>query len=458
MIFAASLIVASAAAASEDCAAEEAAHGSNQGVFFSDSEFPGTGRFANEHSSPADLRANVKKWRTAYDSKAGPLTAEQHRTFFDDGFLLLPSLLPSNVLDGAVTSVEKLVDDLAQRLHAAGLVSSTHADAGFQDRLTRLEREYSHANVLLHKNGVLPEGIQSVWSHELLMGIAQQLLGPDAAIAGHPVWNLRCKTPEALSQGQATVPWHQDNAYLAEESWDVLQLTAWIPLVDTNTTNGCMQVVRGAHRPGGTAIHACCVGETWYVETTPEELATTLDVDMEKVAVVSTPRPFLRLLRNCHCRLSHTLCSSRLDFSRQDVVTCPVPFGGVLLLNNLIPHRSLPNLSDGIRWSLDLRWQRADQPNGFHGLKASVLMKDAGQRYNGRVDWGDWARQDRAQLTAAAHARDGPDAAGDGRDREPARPHGDGTNLVAFDTTIAGPWMKTWPLVHANRHTAKLVG
>ena len=94
--------------------------------------------------------------------------------------------------------------------------------------------------------GVLPVGIQRVWSHPTLMGVARQLLDPDGetGIAGHPVWNLRCKTPEQLSHGQATVPWHQDNAYLDEESWATLQVTAWVPLVDTNATNGCMQVVR----------------------------------------------------------------------------------------------------------------------------------------------------------------------------------------------------------------------
>eukprot|EP00966_Prymnesium_polylepis_P227009 5252593-Prymnesium_polylepis.1 len=103
-----------------------------------------------------------------------------------------------------------------------------------------------------------------------------------------------------------------------------------------------MQVVRGAHRSGGTATHACCVGGTWYTEITPEEIEATLGADMQS-----------------------------------DVVTCEVPFGSVLLLNNLVPHRSLPNYSGGIRWSLDLRWQRADEPNGFHGLKESKLMKRA---------------------------------------------------------------------------------
>ena len=35
---------------------------------------------------------------------------------------------------------------------------------------------------------------------------------------------------------------------------------------------------------------------------------------------------------------------------------------------------SLENFSDKIRWSMDLRWQRPDKPNGFYGLKVSTAM------------------------------------------------------------------------------------
>ena len=56
---------------------------------------------------------------------------------------------------------------------------------------------------------------------------------------GHPVWNLRTKTPQ---NEQTTVPWHQDNAYLDTSSLRTLQPTAWVPLIDTNMKNGCMQV------------------------------------------------------------------------------------------------------------------------------------------------------------------------------------------------------------------------
>ena len=38
----------------------------------------------------------------------------------------------------------------------------------------------------------------------------------------------------------------QDNAYLHPESWKVLQVTAWIPMLDATPHNGCMQVQRAA--------------------------------------------------------------------------------------------------------------------------------------------------------------------------------------------------------------------
>ena len=45
----------------------------------------------------------------------------------------------------------------------------------------------------------------------------------------------------------------------------MLQVTAWIPLLNATTRNGCMQVIRGGHRAGKTCKHSCCVGGTWCV-------------------------------------------------------------------------------------------------------------------------------------------------------------------------------------------------
>ena len=397
-------------------------HLDRTGVFFSVEDFPVTGKPANERNDPATLKSTVAAWHNEF-APLGALTKAQHTQFFEKGWVIVDNAIPTAILDNAVASVEQLVDDLATKLHASGHLPVQHEDADFHTRLIRIDDDCPHANVLLHKNGVLPVGIQDTWSHPSLVSMACQLLGDDVDIVGHPVWNLRCKTPERQSSGQATVPWHQDNAYLDEECWDKLQVTAWVPLLDATVHNGCMQVVESGHAAGVTAEHACCVGGTWYTECLPEELEATLGCDME-----------------------------------QNVVDCPVKYGSVLLLNNLIPHRSLPNYSAGVRWSLDLRWQRGGEPNGFHGLKESKLMKSGDTSvvdYDGVVDWGDWATEDRnvaqkealsleqleeIQQVGEMEGRSGP------LDAHPE-----------LDTTIAGPWMNRWsPITHHNRHTANM--
>ena len=114
----------------------------------------------------------------------------------------------------------------------------------------------------------------------------------------------------------------------------MLQVTAWVPLVDATIVNGCMELLKGGHRSGKVAQHTGCAGGTWYIETSPSAMASELSVDVTR-----------------------------------DSVVCEVRKGSVLLLNNLIPHRSLPNNSSDIRWSLDLRWQRPSEANGFEGVK-----------------------------------------------------------------------------------------
>lgn len=110
-------------------------------------------------------------------------------------------------------------------------------------------------------------------------------------------------------------------------------------------------MVSGGHRLGTTATHSCCAGGTWYVEVEEEEMEKTLGVDM-----------------------------------KMDVVTCEVPYGGMLLLNNCIPHRSLENYSDKIRWSLDLRWQDPKKSTGFYDLKRSIVMRKQNDP-NHKIDW-----------------------------------------------------------------------
>jgi len=52
---------------------------------------------------------------------------------------------------------------------------------------------------------LLWQALRDVWSNERLLNLVEQLLG-SSDILGHPVWNLRTKTPQNEA---TTVPWHQ---------------------------------------------------------------------------------------------------------------------------------------------------------------------------------------------------------------------------------------------------------
>ena len=88
--------------------------------------------------------------------------------------------------------------------------------------------------------------------------------GPD--ISGHPVWNIRSKTPNTV---RMTVPWHQDSAYLVEGAEKTIQPAAWIPFLDVNKKNGCMQVVKGGHKSGKIFKHKleskAGIKDSWYL-------------------------------------------------------------------------------------------------------------------------------------------------------------------------------------------------
>ena len=325
--------------------------------------------------------------------KPGQLSRQQLEQYFRDGFIVVPNFFSPAELQPVIAAVEDSVDALAEKLYRGGKITDKCENAGFYQRVWMLDKQFKGAAIILIKMGYLPKAIRTLWSNERLLNVVEQMIGPN--IAGHPVWNLRSKTPQ---NEQTTVPWHQDNGYLDPSALGTLQPTAWIPLIDATVDNGCMQVVRGGHRLGKTATHTCCAGGTWYVDLDEKEMERSLGVDMKK-----------------------------------DVVTCEVPLGGMLLINNCIPHRSLENFSDKVRWSLDLRWQDPSKPNGFYGLKECVVMRQESNP-NYEINWEGFATLDRTKLQN--NAMD--------------------VNEDEFDTSIKGPWMRQWKITNHNRHTMSL--
>ena len=184
----------------------------------------------------------------------------------------------------------------------------------------------------------LGQPLADLWGCKQLLDVVEQVLGPE--IAGHPVWNLRTKTP---LNPLTTVPWHQDTAFMAAGAEHTFQPTAWIPFIDADSVNGTLRTLRGGHRSGKVFPHQQ-YKKTWYLYITDD------------------------------------------DLPEGEVVTCEMPIGSLLLFNQLLPHCSTENFSDKIRWSVDLRWQRPDEFSGYEGIKDCILMRTA-RDPNYRADW-----------------------------------------------------------------------
>jgi hypothetical protein len=305
-----------------------------------------------------------------------PLSEGQLEQYMHDGFLILPDFFRPKELEPVISEISGLVEGLAQRLYAAGKIQNRHEGADFENRLTLLEKEYPGAAVLIHIGGILGPALAHLWETPRLLDIIAQILGPE--VAGHPVWNLRSKTPH---NPLVTVPWHQDTAYLAEGCHATLQPTAWIPLVDANAVNGTLEVIRGGHRSGQVFRHRLentrGHKDSWYLYIPEEELP------------------------------------------EGERVTCEMKRGSVLLINQLIPHRSTENRSDRVRWSIDLRWQRPEEPSGFEGIKDCILMRTA-RDPDYRPDWENWGKQNRIADAMLE------------------------TPKEEFSTRVSGPWMQRW--------------
>ena len=156
--------------------------------------------------------------------------------------------------------------------------------------------------------------------NENLIDLVEGIVGPE--ITCSPIQHIRAKLPAGATPDGSdghVAPWHQDAGVTWEEADPYFILTVWIPIVRATPENGCLQIIPRTHG-AGLRKHVSRAGEgTVIVE---EEMPT------------------------------------------EQVMTLPMEVGSVLLLNKEIPHRSTPNLSDTVRWSMDLRYQKTGTPTG----------------------------------------------------------------------------------------------
>ncbi len=264
----------------------------------------------------------------------GSLSKEQIDFYQLEGFLVLENLLSEADLKGVKQSMQNRVDEIAKDLLAVGLIDDTYNESPFELRLAKLFKDLDDDAFLKYGRSWrdrLP-GYYDLMANPKILDALESIIG--AEIFSNPVYNTRPKVPKVAA---GAVPWHQDKSYWPDANANPV-ITVWIPLVDANLENGCLHVMPRTHKQKVLSWHEETYTGTGFTEIDEDQLAQLLP--------------------------------------EKKPVALPVKAGSAILFNDRCIHKSTPNNSDEVRWSVDLRYQPTDQdPMPQHG--AGFLARSA---------------------------------------------------------------------------------
>ncbi len=250
------------------------------------------------------------------------LTAAQIEAFETQGYVVVEDVLDATQLDAIRAEYSELLDGLCENWGITG--------ASFQDKLVAAYDAghdwFQPMDISLPADRITPDtpfhfgpAVFDMLKAPRLLDMVEDLIGPE--ITSNPIQHVRIKPPERTlnpDEVRAHVggtDWHQDRAVALEEADETEMVTVWLAITDATVENGCLQ---------------------------------TLDRTASMLP---------------HCPMRQTaIAPGQIDAAKAKPL--PVKAGGAVLFHPMTPHASLPNRSDGIRWSFDLRFNVTGQPTG----------------------------------------------------------------------------------------------
>ncbi len=243
------------------------------------------------------------------------LTQGQWDQYQTEGYLHLEKIVPEDILKLVEQPLCRWVDATLLKWKEQGKLDDLYEDLPFDQRLNTAwfaagKPQYERSP---RKAIVSPE-VFAFMRHPCFLQLARELIG-SPNIAAHGIFNAR---PKLQQQSFTNTPWHQDAQYFRESAGSNI-ITMWVPLVDVNEVNSCLQVAPGKHRD--PLYDDYLDPETKFLGLTPADRAK----------LQGRPIPMRR--------------------------------GDVLCFNHLMPHAALPNQTDKVRWSMDIRFEEVDAPH-----------------------------------------------------------------------------------------------
>jgi phytanoyl-CoA hydroxylase len=234
-------------------------------------------------------------------------------------------VIPPELLDRMIRVVERRVGELAKEAHVEGTISTLYEGLDFRDRLLRVCEGRAIDQRWFDPLTLSPE-FGEIVTHPALLELLIPLIGPEITYRGNS--HLRAHRPGRPNVEQ----WHQDAQFYAPGAEHICEHMAqvWLPLVDVDLENGCLAMVPGSHRWG---------------------LLRRGDADAERAPAAQRLETSSRIGDQERLRIA----SERARGA--EVIHLPMRKGDVVVFTSLTVHTACANLSERIRWSIDLRYE-----------------------------------------------------------------------------------------------------
>ncbi|ABG30373.1 phytanoyl-CoA dioxygenase [Roseobacter denitrificans] len=301
------------------------------------------------------------------------LTPEQIETFETRGYLVVPDVIPTDVLNRVKTEYAARLDDLYTGWFEQGRVSTPPGRLDFWGKLIEAYRAkcdwFQPLDISLPGDKIKADtpfhfgpAVFDLLREPRLLDVVESLLGPE--LTSNPIQHVRLKPPATDLQSDeirahiTATDWHQDRAVALEEADETRMVTVWIAVTDATIENGCLQVQ--AKSPDQGILPHCARTQTGIADGFVDEAAA---------------------------------------------IPLPIKAGGVVLFHPLTPHASLTNQTDAFRWSFDIRYNVTGEPTGRSHFPDFVARSRANPDSELR-DWRVWKamwEDARARLSDAPH-------------------------------------------------------